>query len=68
MPIVPVVITGAKDVLGKGQFLPNWKKWQSEIQISFLPAISVEGKTEADKKELQAQVFKEMSDVLAVKN
>lgn len=67
MPMVPVVIRGAKDILGKGQFLPNWKSWQSEITVVFLPAVSVESKTEEDKKELQELIFKEMSDVLATK-
>lgn len=64
MPMVPVVIRGARDVLGKGQLLPSWKKWQSEITVTYLPAVSVLGKTEEDKKELQSIVFKEMADVL----
>lgn len=65
MPLVPVVISGAKEILGKDQYLPNWNKLSRDLHVHFLPAISVEGKTDEDKKDLQQRVFKEMSEKLA---
>ena len=64
MPIVPVVVRGAKDVLGKGGILPNWNRWSSVIHVDFLPMVSVSGKTDENKKELQQTVFQMMNERL----
>lgn len=60
MPLVPVVITGAQKVLGKGQWLANWKQAGGEIHVRYLDVISVSGLQDKDKKDLQKKVFSEM--------
>lgn len=65
MPMVPVVICGAKEILGKGQILPNWDRWSRDLQVDFLPAVSVSGKTDEDKKELQQVVYQKMNERLS---
>ncbi|PIS11539.1 MAG: 1-acyl-sn-glycerol-3-phosphate acyltransferase [Bdellovibrio sp. CG10_big_fil_rev_8_21_14_0_10_47_8] len=60
MPIVPVVIKGANEVLGKGQFLPNFKRWGGEISIEFLPAIPTKDFTQETRSELQQVTRKAM--------
>lgn len=57
MPLVPVVIRGAREVQGKGQLLPNWDRWSRTIKIDYLPPLSVEGFTVETRGQLQDQAF-----------
>ncbi|MCE3010346.1 MAG: 1-acyl-sn-glycerol-3-phosphate acyltransferase [Proteobacteria bacterium] len=56
MPIVPVVILGAKATWPKGTILANSDAWKRTIDLVFLKTVSVEGKTFESRKELQTQV------------
>jgi 1-acyl-sn-glycerol-3-phosphate acyltransferase len=60
MPLVPVIIRGAKEVMGKRDFLPNSKKWISEISVRYCPPISVTEFTIAQRSELQAMTYEKM--------
>lgn len=61
MPIVPVVIKGAKEVLGKKDLLPNTHQWHSRIVVEFLPLIETAEFKLNDRYQLQEKVFTEMN-------
>lgn len=53
LPIVPVVIKGAYQVMTKKDWLPNTSRWATTIDIHILPAISTESFSMETRKELQ---------------
>jgi 1-acyl-sn-glycerol-3-phosphate acyltransferase len=61
IPLVPVVIKGAREVMGKADLVPNVKRWQSEITVEYLPPISVASYTPENYKDLQSKTFDLMS-------
>lgn len=60
VPVVPVVIRGAFDVMPKKRILANSDKWSREIHVTFLKPISTKGMTIEQKDELQKKVYCEM--------
>jgi len=60
MPLLPVVILGARDAWPKGAIFANSDSWSRTIDLVFLKTISVEGKTFEDRKELQSLVRQQM--------
>lgn len=60
LPIVPVVIRGARDILPKGSFVPNHSKWTTEIELRFLPAVDVTPFSFDNRSQLVETVYQEM--------
>jgi 1-acyl-sn-glycerol-3-phosphate acyltransferase len=65
MPLVPVIIRGAKEVMGKKDVLPNTRAWISEISVHYCPAISVEGYSMSNRGELQQKTREQMLKVMS---
>lgn len=61
MPLVPVIVKGASQVLPKHGILPNWKRWFSTITLEYLPPISVQGETLENRMSLQKKAFEIMN-------
>ena len=57
IPLVPVVIKGAKEILGKKDLIPNVNNWTSVITVEYLPEIQVDQYTPENYKELQGKTF-----------
>jgi 1-acyl-sn-glycerol-3-phosphate acyltransferase len=68
LPLVPVVIRGANDVMPKGSVLPNSDRWSRRISVVFLEPVDVSAWTLENKKELQALVFTKMNALLQDKS
>jgi 1-acyl-sn-glycerol-3-phosphate acyltransferase len=68
MPLVPVVIRGANDVMPKGSLFPNASSWKKRISVVFLESVPTTDWTLENKKELQALVFSRMHLILSDKN
>ncbi len=64
IPIVPVIITGAFEVMKSGQWIPNLDAPQGNIRIHVLPAISVQGYSFNQRHELMTHVQNLMSQAL----
>jgi 1-acyl-sn-glycerol-3-phosphate acyltransferase len=60
IPIVPVVIKGALEVLPKGHFLPNLKRWKHTIEVHYLEKIQVDKYSIEQRRELSEVVRKRM--------
>lgn len=60
LPIVPVVIHGARDIMPKGTLIPNRNKWSTEIEVRFLPAVDSTKFSYETRSELVDLVFKQM--------
>ncbi|MFN7453477.1 MAG: lysophospholipid acyltransferase family protein [Pseudobdellovibrionaceae bacterium] len=56
MPLLPVVILGAKATWPKGTMFANSDAWKRTIDLVFLKPVSVTGKSFDDRKELQSEV------------
>lgn len=48
VPIVPVVVAGAYDILPKSNLMPGVGRWTHHVVVEFLPAISTQGKSNDD--------------------
>ncbi|MCX7978425.1 MAG: 1-acyl-sn-glycerol-3-phosphate acyltransferase [Bdellovibrionaceae bacterium] len=68
VPVVPVVIKNAAQVLPKGAWLPNFGVWSSELHIHILPPVPSTGMHVEDRGLLQRQVHAEMAKILASPN
>jgi 1-acyl-sn-glycerol-3-phosphate acyltransferase len=64
IPIVPVVIKGASEVLPKGHWLPNLTQWRRVIEVQYLEKIEVAGLSIEQRAQLSGLVRSRMSDVL----
>lgn len=64
IPLVPVVIRGANDVMPKGSILPNSSSWKKKISVVFLEQVPISNWDLENKKELQVVVFERMNKVL----
>ncbi len=51
-PIVPVVLSGAYEVLPRGRLLPNADRWASTVHVRFLPLIETKGLATGDVAQL----------------
>lgn len=60
VPLVPIVIKGAKWVWPKGVLFPSTKSWSSKISIQILPAVSTQGYSIEDRTKVQQEVRKVM--------
>lgn len=56
VPIVPVVIKGAHEVMPKTSILINWRNWKSLITVRFLTPIDTKGLTLDDRENLKNRV------------
>ena len=56
MPLVPVVITGAEQVMKKGSYLINYGQWHSQVKLRFLPPVQTDGLKPEDAKVLKETV------------
>ena len=65
MPVLPVVIAGAQEVMAKGAWGINVGRWRRKIILEILPPISTAGKTEEDIPGLQEQTRSAMAAVYA---
>lgn len=65
VPLVPIVIRGAMDVLPKGGVLPGLKAWRSTITLDVLPPIPTAGLTAEDRVELQEKARQAMQQKLS---
>src|SRR6185312_9329525 len=60
LPIIPVVIHGARDIMPKGTMIPNRDKWTTEIEVRFLPMVETLSYTYETRAELMDLVFQQM--------
>jgi 1-acyl-sn-glycerol-3-phosphate acyltransferase len=60
MPLVPVVIKGAHEILSKNQILPNWDRWTRTLTVEYLPPISTEGYSIEERTALQEKTYEAM--------
>ncbi len=60
IPVVPVVIKGAHEVLGKKGFIPNSKKLKTQISVTVLDPIPTAGLTLESRQDLQKKAFEAM--------
>lgn len=65
IPVVPVVIRGARDIMPKGSFIPNPWHWTREIEIRFLPPVEAASYNYETRNDLQNQVYSEMKQYFA---
>ena len=64
IPIQPIVITGADDILPKGDLLPALGRWSWNIHLTVLPEVSTKGVDEEGMAKVQAEVFDKMKTQL----
>lgn len=63
MPLLPVVIAGAREVMPKASWLLNPWSWRRKVLVEILPAIYTEGFNESHVPALQGQVKQMMEPV-----
>ena len=62
-PIVPVVIHGAYEVLPKGEFLFNSRKWKSTIHIHFMNPVETASYGIEQRHQLMMETYEKMNAV-----
>lgn len=60
IPIVPVIVRGANNVLPKNEYIPNWRHWKTTITLEFLDQIPTEGFKIDERHDLQKICFDQM--------
>lgn len=65
VPLVPIIIRGAQDVLPKGGILPGLQAWRSTITLDVLAPIPTAGHTVEERVVLQEKARAEMEAALA---
>lgn len=60
IPLVPVIIKGANDIMSKKDLVPAKKKFFSTITVQYLPAVEVKSYTPDTYKNLQAKIYQQM--------
>lgn len=63
VPIVPVVIHGAYEVLPKGGFLFNTRKWKSTIHLRFLQPVETAAYGVEKRHQLMVETYEKMNAV-----
>lgn len=63
VPLVPVVVTGAYEVLPKGAILFNKDRLTRTIRIQILKPVSTEGVKPEDRRALQSEIYETMNRV-----
>ncbi len=63
MPIVPIVIAGAREVMPKGSWILNPWSWRRTVLIEILPSCPTAGRTEVDIPAMQQTVRQAMEPV-----
>lgn len=63
VPVVPAVIHGAYEVLPKGGFLFNTRKWKSTIHIHFLNPVETSNLSIEQRHQLMAETYEKMNAV-----
>jgi 1-acyl-sn-glycerol-3-phosphate acyltransferase len=67
IPVVPVVIRNATQVLSRKSYFPNLGQWKRTIHIHILEPRSVSGYKTEDRPQLQALVKADMSQFIPIK-
>jgi 1-acyl-sn-glycerol-3-phosphate acyltransferase len=65
MPIVPSVVLGAHEVMGKGALLPNWDQWSRTITVVYLPQIPTSNVPLDQRGKLQETAFLAMQKTIS---
>lgn len=65
VPLVPVVIWGAYDVMPKGALLPNTNQAQADLYLEVLPPVYISEDDREDRDVLQERVRKSMQMTLS---
>ena len=65
LPITPVVIHRADEVLPKGRWIPNWGVWKSLTFVSVLPPVETKGCDSEDRHQLKQKCYDSMLEALA---
>lgn len=60
MPLLPVVIAGAREAMPKTSWLLNPGRWRRRVLVEILPSVSTQGLEEPDIPELLAKVRQNM--------
>lgn len=68
VPLLPVVIIGAHEILPMTSFLTNWNAWQRQIDIYVLDPISTKEYTVDHRQELQKVVYEKMNPLWVKQN
>lgn len=63
VPVFPVVIKGAYQILPKGAILPCRDTWSTTVQVVFLPALPTKDISLDDRYELRQKVLDQMTEV-----
>lgn len=61
VPVVPIVLIGAHEVLPKGGFLFNKNQWKAKIHLKILSPISTVGYSVSNRHDLQKIVYDKMN-------
>lgn len=61
VPVLPVVLFGASEILPKDALIPNRDRWKRDIEVCILPRVPTTSLNLKKRPELQDQVFRMMS-------
>lgn len=64
VPLVPIVIQGALDIMPRGSIFPNTNQWNQKIKLMILPAVDVSKYELENRLNLQNHVHSMMSKYL----
>ncbi len=63
VPLLPVVIIGAYEVLPASSFLTNWRRWKTQIDIYVLDPVSTKNYKTDERNILQKIVYDQMNPI-----
>lgn len=64
VPVVPVVIQNASEILPKNSLFPNWGTWKREIVLTILPPVQTQNLDIEDRPILQGRVRDSMLEFI----
>lgn len=65
VPVKPLVISGAQELMPKGSRLPAWGIWRPRVKIRVLPAVSTKGYTLDQRQQLMASTREQYQATLS---
>ena len=68
VPLLPVVIIGANQVLPSTSFLSNWKQWSRQIDIYILNPVQTAGYSAEQRQDLQKIIYDQMNPIWVSEN
>lgn len=66
VPVVPIVIKNAANILSKDSYLPNLGNWSESVTVTVLPPIETKNLRVEDRPALQAKVLQSMKPFFEV--